>query len=71
MYVALYVISHCTSETTGTHHANMYSYSDVGSFVGVAPLYVGVVPYSTRLSVSSIVPSSFSHIILYVFTLYV
>ena len=52
---AVYVISPATVDTEGVQPLNVYVYCTVDSVVGVAPLYIGVVPYATLASVSSVV----------------
>ena len=54
---AVYVVSPLIAPTAGLHPVNVYAYCAVDAFVGVEPLYVGVVPYATFVSVSRTVPS--------------
>ena len=44
---------------------NVYVYCALPVFVGVAPLYSGVAPYATLVSVSRTVPSWFFHVTVY------
>ena len=62
--MALYTASHSTEPIAGLHHANVYVYCAVAAFVGSAPLYTGVAPYSTSLFCNC-VPFSSSNTISY------
>ena len=67
VYVALYVVSPVTVAISGFHPANAYIVPSTGSFVGVAPLNIGVAPYNTFSSFSNSVLSSSTQITVYLF----
>ena len=70
MYVASYLASYVASPSTLpialSQPANVYLYISSAALVGVAPVYVGVTPYSTSFS-SNILPSQFTNVIVYLF----
>ena len=65
VYCAVYSMSPVTGDSAGVQPLNVYLYCASSDLDGSSPLYDGVVPYATFVSVSSTVPSKSFHVTVY------